>query len=223
LHFGNLQSLTIYFISGLGVDERIFQKLQLPSDIKAVHLKWIKPVKDESLQHYALRLADSINKSEEFSIIGLSFGGMIATEIAKVLRPKTTVLLSSVSSKDQLPTLYRMAGSIYLNKIIPGVMLKLVTPFTYWLFGAKTIDEKRLLKNIISATDPSFLKWAINAILSWNNQVVPSSVVRIHGTNDKVIPVKRIKADHMVKRGEHIMVYTKADEISIILRTLLTN
>jgi len=44
--------MTIYFISGLGADERVFQFLDL-SDIKKVFIKWITPQINEELSAYA--------------------------------------------------------------------------------------------------------------------------------------------------------------------------
>jgi hypothetical protein len=72
----------IYFISGLGADKRIFSFLDL-SFCEPVFVDRITPLKNESLQGYALRLGKNIPGKDPV-IIGISFGGMLATEIAKV-------------------------------------------------------------------------------------------------------------------------------------------
>jgi hypothetical protein len=41
--------MKVYFISGLGADERVFQRLELPG-IEQVHLGWISPTKKKSLK-----------------------------------------------------------------------------------------------------------------------------------------------------------------------------
>jgi hypothetical protein len=80
--------MTLYFISGLGADKRIFEKLQFSNSFKLVFIDWIVPVKNEPLRDYATRLSHTINTSEPFVIIGLSFGGMIATELSPIVSPQ---------------------------------------------------------------------------------------------------------------------------------------
>jgi surfactin synthase thioesterase subunit len=77
----------IYLISGLGADRRVFKKLVFPTDFELIYLDWITPEPAESLEAYAARLALNIDTSAPFYLIGLSFGGMLATEIAKKLNP----------------------------------------------------------------------------------------------------------------------------------------
>ena len=40
--------MKVYFISGLGADEKAFQLLQLPG-VEPVHLNWMPPLKKESI------------------------------------------------------------------------------------------------------------------------------------------------------------------------------
>ena len=49
----------VYFISGLGADKRIFSFLDL-SFCEPVFIDWITPLKNESLESYALRLRKQI-------------------------------------------------------------------------------------------------------------------------------------------------------------------
>jgi hypothetical protein len=72
-----------YFISGMAADARVFRHIRLPEGYEPVYLDWIDPVPHESLRSYALRLAERIDKNHPFILLGLSFGGMLGTEIAK--------------------------------------------------------------------------------------------------------------------------------------------
>src|SRR5687767_12739166 len=111
--------MKVYFISGLAADKRVFKYISLPAGCEAVHLEWITPQKDETLASYALRLAAAINREEPFALVGLSFGGMLATEIAKQYKPAVTILISSVPVAKQLPGYFRMAGKMGLHKFVP--------------------------------------------------------------------------------------------------------
>jgi hypothetical protein len=50
----------VYFISGLGADHTVFDRLTLREDIEAHHLPWLVPKENESLGHYARRMAEGI-------------------------------------------------------------------------------------------------------------------------------------------------------------------
>ncbi|QDW25473.1 alpha/beta hydrolase [Pedobacter sp. KBS0701] len=216
--------MNTYFISGLGADKRIFSKLKLDEKINIIHIDWINPVKNESLATYAERLSKVIDKSQPFALVGVSFGGMIAVEIAKVLKPITTVIISSTMLSIHLPALYRFAGSLGLLKIIPARLLKSSNKLTQnYYFGTRSGSEKTLLSKIIKDTDPYFLKWAIGSILNWKNKVKPERIFHIHGTMDKILYSKTAKPDFVIENGTHFMVYQNAAEISGIIDEIVLN
>jgi pimeloyl-ACP methyl ester carboxylesterase len=214
--------MNTYFISGLGADKRIFAKLKLDEKINIIHVDWINPVKNESLSVYAERLSKVIDKAQPFALVGVSFGGMIAVEIAKVLKPTTTIIISSTMLSIHLPALYRFAGSLGLLNIIPAKLLKSSNKLTQnYYFGTRSGSEKTLLSKIIKDTDPFFLKWAIGSILSWQNKIKPARIFHIHGTNDKILYSKKATPDFVINNGTHFMVYQNAVEISGIINKLL--
>ncbi|WP_343522085.1 alpha/beta hydrolase [Pedobacter sp.] len=216
--------MNAYFISGLGADKRIFSKLKLNEKIKIIHIDWIDPVKNESLAAYARRLSKMIDQSQPFALIGVSFGGMIAVEIAKVLNPLTTIIISSTMLSTHLPAIYRLAGKLGLLKLIPAKLLKSSNKFTQnYYFGTRSSSEETLLGKIIKDTDPYFLKWAIGSILSWENKVKPERIFHIHGTNDKILYSKKSKPDFVIQKGTHFMVYQNAREISEIIDEMILN
>ena len=214
--------MTLYFISGLGADERVFQKLKLPAEWKIQHLAWLTPLPKEPLENYCKRMASLINTAEEYAVVGLSFGGMVATELVKLIQPSQTVILSSISTRQELPVSFRLAGKLGINKIVPAFLLNKIYPFTYWYFGVKTKEEKQLLRQIIKDTSPQFLQWAIDQILHWKNEVRPANLVHIHGTKDHIFSIRKTKADIKVAGGGHLMVNSKADEISAILKEVIS-
>lgn len=214
--------MNAYFISGLGADKRIFSKLKLHSSINIIHLDWIPFLRDEPLEDYAIRLSDGIDTSKPFALVGISFGGMIATEIAKKLNPTKTIVISSTVISKHLPKLYQLAGRMGLIRLIPSRLIKSSNKITgNYYFGVKTDVEKNLLAQIINDTDKDFLKWAIGSILKWNNLERPKSIFHIHGTNDKILYSKSHKPDVIIQGGTHFMVYQNAEEISEIINDLI--
>lgn len=207
----------IYFISGLGADRRAFKKLVFPPGYELIHLDWIPALKNESLESYADRLAQPIDASVPFYLIGLSFGGMLATEITKKLKPLHTFIISSTPIFKELPWYYRTAGSLSLQKIVPVSLLKRGNNIGLKFLGAKTREETTLLKQLVIDSDPIFMKWALTCILNWRNNERPQNLTHIHGTADNILPIRYNKPDVTIEGGGHFMVYANADAISKLI------
>ena len=209
----------VYILSGLGADERVFKKLDLVP-LEPVYLKWIPPHKNESVESYASRLLSQITEKNPV-LIGLSFGGMMAIEIAKQIETKKIILLSSAKTKYEIPWYYRFIGFLKIQRIFPIRYFKKVKFMTNWLFGITTHEEKVLLKTIIEETDHRYLLWSIEKILTWKNTFVPKNVIHIHGTADRVLPIRYIKCDYEIKGGGHFMTLNMPGDISDIIKKYL--
>jgi len=211
-------SATIYFISGLGADRRAFRKLVFPESYKLVYLDWIPAQANESLSAYADRLASAIDTSTPFYLIGLSFGGMIVAEIAKKLKPLHSFIISSTPTFRELPWYYRLAGKLRIEKAVPASLIKNSNTFGLKFLGAKTEDELALLKQLIVDSDPYFIKWALTCIVNWDNVERASNITHIHGSGDKILPMRfTSKPDVVIKGAGHFMVYANAEEIMGII------
>jgi len=216
--------MNTYFISGLGADKRIFSRLKLHRSINIIHVEWINPLRKELLSEYAKRLSEIIDTSEKFALVGVSFGGMIAVEIAKILNPVLTIVISSTIQSNTLPPLYKFASKLKLVEIIPSWLIKSSNRLTQkFFFGTQSNAEAKLLTKIINDTDRRFLKWAIGSILSWRNDLIPERLYHIHGTKDKILYSRKSNPDFVIENGTHLMVYQNAAEISEIINKLIIN
>lgn len=213
--------MKVYFISGLGADSRVFHHIQLPPGFEAVYLDWIKPKQNESLHGYATRLAERIDASDKFILVGLSMGGMMAVEIAKRYHPVMTILLSSVPCSPNLPFYFRVAGKLRLHKLVPVSLLKSAS-FIKRFFTVEKKEDKKLLRQLIYDTDPAFIRWALNAILHWDCKDFNGHYIHIHGSTDMILPIRFAKPTHVIAKAGHMMVLTKAGEINGILQETLS-
>lgn len=209
----------IYVISGLGADERVFYKTDFANN-NVVFLKWVLPEKNESIENYSLRLAKKILHKNPV-LVGLSFGGMMAMEVAKHITTEKIILISSAKTRNELPPFYRAVGKINLQKIIPSFFLLRANVFSNWAFSNRTLDDKKMLDRMMRETDIVFLKWAIDKILHWQNTTVHKNVVHIHGSKDRILPFKNIKTSSVINNGAHLMIITQADEVNAIIREVL--
>lgn len=207
----------VFLIGGLGADERVFQHLTL-SSFEQVFVQWLPPFRNELLADYAKRLATQLIPENDPIIVGVSFGGMLATEIAK-LNPKAKVfIISSAKTFKEIPVYFRILGYLNILKIIPIQLFKYHTKITDWFFGVKNKEESLLLASILQRTDSRFLKWALIQIVHWKNTIVPPNVIHIHGDNDRILPSKYIHSVKIIAGGGHLMILNKATEISSIIK-----
>lgn len=210
---------TIYIISGLGADKRMFQNYSF-DDFNVIHIDWILPLEKETLQNYASRISENIT-DENAILIGLSFGGMLSVEISKIKKFKRIFLLSSAKTMFEIPLYYRVLGKLNLLEIIPVSFLKSVNFLTNFVFGAKTNSEKILLKDIIRNTENSFMKWALYQIINWKNKDFEENIFHIQGNRDLILPHYFVKYDYLIEGGTHFMTLNQSKKIEqIILRNL---
>lgn len=205
----------IYCLSGLGADARVFSKLIVPG-YKLVHLQWLPFSKNDTLETYALKMAELIDEADPV-ILGVSFGGMLATEIAKRYNTTKTILISSAKTKEELPVYNGLLRSIIVNRLIPPFLLKTGNPVVYDMFGAHNAEERKMLAEVFKHSDGNIMSHAMKAIVQWENSKVPANLVHIHGTSDKIIPFENVKPDYAIEDGSHIMIYNRAGEISKII------
>lgn len=209
-----------YFISGMAADSRVFVHIRLPEGYEAVHLDWIPPEKNESLSSYASRLAQRIDTQQPFALIGLSFGGMLASEIAKLHKPAMTILISSIPVSAHLPGYFKMAAKLKLHKMVPVSLLKTAATMKRW-FTKESDEDKKLILQAIRESDSALIRWSMDAILKWNNDQVPVPCCHIHGTRDEVLPIRYTKPTHTIKKGGHMLVLTDAAMVNDILARAL--
>lgn len=209
--------MKIYGISGLGADKRVFKYLKLNCEF--VPIDWIPPLKKESIESYSLRLSEVIDTNEEFGILGVSFGGLVATEISKRLNPKLTILISTAEMHQELRNIYRFFGKMGIINLLPKQLFNPPRFLAHWIFGTQ---NKQLLNAILDDTDLGFAKWAVGELLTWKNtEKIKNTCLKIGGTKDKLIPPSPSENTILIENGAHFMIVDRAEEISEIINNEL--
>jgi len=209
----------IYCISGLGADEKVFDRLELNGH-ELRHIPWLSPNKKETIVEYARRMREAINSPDPV-LLGVSFGGMVGIEIAKQIQLEKLILVSSIKNLRELPSWMRLAGQMQLNRLLPIRSYKITRKIDNHRLGVSNKEEEMMVQAYRNAADPVYLTWAVNEVLNWKNDWQPQNIIHIHGDKDKIFPIKKVFADHVIKDGTHLMIYNRAIEISGILRQVL--
>lgn len=212
---------TVYFISGLAADKRLFDNVTLPANINVKHVAWLEPKKAETLESYCRRLATQIDTTADFSLVGISFGGMIAVEMNKFLKPEKTILISSITTSQSFSGFFKTVNNLHLHKVVPAWFYKHFYRGAYWFFDPQTEEQRQLIVALMDNASENLLTWSIDQLICWENEFIPENAVIIAGNKDRVFPHKKLHPDHLIPGGTHMMVFDKGREVSRVLDEIL--
>lgn len=207
---------TIYLIPGVGADDTVFSKLDLP-DYEIIHLKWVKPRKGEQLKPYVKRLLPQIKKDTQPIFIGLSFGGIVAIELSKLVETFRVILISSIKTFHERPYKMSMFNLLRVYKMMPTRLALKFKFWHSWAFGHLNKDEECFVMEMLKKMDIKFNEWAVDQAINWKNDEPPRNIIHIHGDSDAVFPNTYIRNYHKIRGGTHFMIVRKAKEISAII------
>lgn len=212
----------LYFISGLGADHRAYMFLNF-EEYECKYIQWVEHDDRDTLSDYAKKLLTQFDTTKPIIIIATSLGGMIAAEINKLIKVKHTFLISTIKSKAEQPSYFKLFRRLPAHQLIPDKVLGNPNFWMKFLFPAGVKPEwKKLFFDMFSNWSPSFLRWAMNAALHWNNTEIIQNYTHIHGDRDIVFPIRYVKNYQLIKNGTHVMVLSRAREIRTIIISQLS-
>ncbi len=205
----------------MGADEKAFDHIHL-AGYELVYLPWLTPQRGEAIQDYAARMCLAI-KEDKPVLMGLSFGGMIGIEMAKLIDTHKIILISSIHSKKQMPRWMRVAGKLKINRLIPMRPYKILESIQNRRMGVTTKAERELVNNYRKNTSQVYIDWAINEILNWKNEWQPPGLYHIHGDADKIFPIQKLTPTHTVKAAGHLMIFNRAAAVNKYLKAIIAD
>ncbi|HRG02111.1 MAG TPA: hypothetical protein PKZ75_13420 [Bacteroidia bacterium] len=207
--------MTIYAIPGLGTTEKLYVNTKIKG-VEIIVLNWPTPEKNDTMESYARKFLPQINTNIPFCLLGVSFGGMICTELSKIISPKKIFLISSCKSRKELPWFIKTLKYIPLHRLISENQHRKMAYRGRWIigFGKAYIPE---FLGMVNSMTKNYFKYCINIIVNWNNTTLQKNTIHIHGDNDILLWYKFVKPDYTISRGSHAMVVFQADEINKII------
>ena len=211
----------IYLFPGLAASEKLFQGYTFPG-VESRVITYLIPGKNEPLLHYCLRLASGIDPDPENIYIGVSFGGILAHEIARLLPPKKIIIISGMRAGEP-PGYYRWLRRFPVHRILPAPLIKAAGVAASRLLGQRNEEEKKQFWALVKEASPQVIKWGVRQTIDWKGPSAVRNVVHIHGDRDIVFPVRSVKPDYVIKGGRHFMVMREVSEIQTLLMRLITS
>lgn len=209
----------LVYLSGLGLG-REFLHLGQPEGIEVIVPTWIEPSPCESLSSYAHRLAISIRRNDVTHIAGASFGGVLALEMANILKVKGVIVVSGILTPEELPFYFR------LLKPLPDKFLGLLLDLAFLISaGISSYCGVFLTKNSsaffrwFQHADKSMVKWGAAALLNWvpTYNIEGISLLQIHGDADGIFPQHKKGSLKAVPGGGHVLTVTHSEVVNRVI------
>jgi hypothetical protein len=219
-----MNKIPVYFMPGLAAGPSIFENIKLPEEqFEMYFLEWFLPIENESIESYALRMTQKITHNNPV-LIGVSFGGVLVQEMAKIIQTDKVIIISSVKTNKEFPSRFKIARNTKAYKLIPTQLLADIEKLVKYAFGDNIVAKRlKLYEKYLSVRDKHYLDWAIETILCWNQKEINEAVIHIHGDADEVFPIKHIRKCIVVKGGTHILILNKFKWMNENLPKLILN
>jgi len=199
----------VYFMPGMAADPSIFEHIKLSEKEYKVHwLQWKIPYDNECMHAYITRMLEDVVHANPV-LIGVSFGGVIVQEMAKLIPVKRLILISTVKTWHELPSRMKLARKTGLYKFLPTSLAGKIGLLEKLPVGEFTRKRAHLYKQYLSVSDKKYLDWAIEKMVCWDQEVPLKGTIHIQGDADIVFPIKNIKDCIVVEGGTHIMIINR--------------
>lgn len=228
----------LILLPGLGADFHLFLP-QLKAFEDSIIPAWIEPTGPrEALRLYAARFTEHLRREGQldrpFALVGFSFGGQVAMEIARYLLmrrassegeitlPAGIVLVSACRSRDAVTN--KFVRRVKLGNFVPKPLVRPTDRLIAPRFAkANRLDQQqtRWLREMTRTLDPTMLKWGGNATVDWNlvadearavEREIP--ILQIHGEEDTTVPDTLREADVTIAGGRHLIQWTSAEHVN---------
>lgn len=217
-------SQTAICLPGLGTDRRIFGGLR----VEGWHFYTPQlplPLRRETFGSYAARLADSIAAEtqlpEPWAVIGVSFGGMLAVELAEHVRTQPLVLISSNKCRQEFPPRLRAFRYTGIPQVAPARALHAIVRYAPHVARRLTPEQLAEWDDMVRNYPPALLKWAANRILGWQRRDPPVHALHLHGTHDHLLPYSRVCNATPLEGANHFSIMRRHDDLNRWLREVL--
>lgn len=214
--------MTIYLIPGLGADGRMFEP-QYPLPYPSKVLEFIEPLHEkEPLESYLNRWGTQIDTSQPFIFIGVSLGGILSIELAKLFPPTKHIIIASVKTEYELPARIKMLRKVPIYQLLNTKLFSFFSLFSKQVITLLHREYGTSFNDMLMSNSVPFLKWGMHQVIHWQNKSYPSDLIHIHGTKDRTFPIENISGAIIIENANHFMNIKMADEVNKILAKYLS-
>jgi pimeloyl-ACP methyl ester carboxylesterase len=215
---------TLILFPGLGVNEKLFEP-QRAIPAKIIVPPWPTPQANESLGDYVRRIVAILPPlPEKYWIGGVSFGGIIALEAAKLLKPRGVFVIASYLHWRELSVTARILARA-TPSIPPGIVTLLlkIAPLLIRVAGRPNRQQRGLLMELLRDSNVPLARWGAGQLADYELTIPPACpIYRIHGTDDRVISFpKHSRVDLAVIGAGHVANVTHPEQVNDFIAKII--
>ena len=204
------RSCPIYLFPGISVEYPIFDRIvPLLTTVSSI-VAYPEPMRNEPLTHFAGRIAAQL--PSDCFVAGTSFGGIVALEVARIVKARACFLIGSIRGPDQLPPwlrMWRLLGREHCDRLL-RMAGNLAAAVPRCVRISSTVRLKKL-----SGSAGSWHRWAITSVLTWRPRPDASvPIVQIHGDADTTFPICYVTPDIVVRHGKHALCMSHPQDVA---------
>ncbi len=224
-----LESPPLIFLPGIGGNSLLFEK-QKPEFPQARVPEWLEPYPNETLKAYVTRW--SPDWATGGILVGMSFGGMVALELARQFPVRAVVLISSLWDKSvisrQFAILERLSRTVPNSVVRP--VIRSFGPGSVRRRNRLSAEDEKLMRQMANDLDLDFARWACRAVASWEGALDlverPSfKLSAVHGAKDPVLYLPKPVPSwvQVVQEGRHLLPYSHPEVVNEVIRKALSS
>jgi pimeloyl-ACP methyl ester carboxylesterase len=206
----------------MGVDARIFGP-QRAAGLEFESPPMPMPEVGDDLARYARRIRDQLGLDGPCVVGGMSMGGMVACELARITQARCVLLIASCSHRRAIPSYCRLLERV--SRIIPDFLIRRRAAVSARMMSrieGLSDEQYRLIHTMATAIEVTKLRRFARMILTWEApRSYPCPIYQIHGERDLVIPLGRLRPEVVVSGGGHLINMTHAGEVNAFVRRYL--
>lgn len=209
----------LVLFSGLGIPPALLTPQFHINGVDVTAAAWPTIVAAENIAQFAARAAEQIVASDDLYVGGVSFGGMVALEVARIVRPRGVFLIAAAKSGSALSPIVRLVALAASKLPMAAVELGLKwSPLLVRMVGRPDRVQREYLLDLAEASIASLTHWGGRVMLDWTAPPLPCPVWQVHGSDDRMIPVKNVSPDLVIPGGGHVINVTHAAAVNQFIR-----
>lgn len=207
----------LILLPGMMADHRLLAEQQAAFP-NLIIPPWPEHHPSDTIASFAEKIADPLRPIGPCVVGGVSFGGIVALELARHLNSPGCILISSISSPREMPFRFRILRPI---GFLPEPAFNATTFAITRLFrSSMRRGVKRRSDQMLASP---FFSWATRAILRWKGCDPAIPIAQIHGDSDLTFPIGLTQPDHVVKGAGHMLVATHSDIVNEFIKQFVAS
>lgn len=202
-------------IPGMGADGRLFGP-QAAGGLRFDICELARPERNQSLPDYARTCCTRMALDGPCVLVGVSFGGMLAFEMARYCPASAVVLVASCCRRSAVPSRYRYLELV--SRLVPSGLIRRRAEVSGRLLARierTTPEVGEVVVAMARDVDVIQLRRIARMIMRWRPKLsLACPIHQIHGSVDRIIPLAGVRPDEVVQGGGHLINLTHADQVN---------